>query len=452
MTTQIQQFQVRRGTAAEWSAANPVLLDGEQGLETDTRKVKIGDGSTHWADLEYLIYESVASVNGKTGPAVTLAAADVQAAPASLEQYSIQRVPPTTDPVTVTVGAANTGASSWYGSGVWVDLIQWTPAINGIVVFRGGQDLDGGSQSDVDFYIYPGTVEGTDFPSLTDQTGNNLVAQAEWYPNWGGPPSAFYVYSDTTYTIHVVNWNAATNAGHRIDIAPLRAVLAPLEGVNGPAPAVGGIYALILREDGTFSPIEVSLKNDGDHIVTNGYDSHAEGAGTKALGDTSHAEGYLTQTFGKGGHAEGHSTISVRSAQSTRGIEHVQQSDDFYHRKGNGSLGDGWSGDAVGSGAYSILPNRTAVVSGTAISSNASIACCWEFKMLVMGGNAGGNPQEASPATLRVVGSPTVTKTFADTGTEGWTFTPSATGFSVSGVTADVETVAYVNTVEGINV
>lgn len=47
------QFQFRRGTASEWTSADPVLADGEMGIETDTKKVKIGDGSTNWANLSY---------------------------------------------------------------------------------------------------------------------------------------------------------------------------------------------------------------------------------------------------------------------------------------------------------------------------------------------------------------------------------------------------------------
>jgi hypothetical protein len=49
----IDTIQIRRGTAAAWLAANPVLLSGEQGLETDTNKVKIGDGITAWNALAY---------------------------------------------------------------------------------------------------------------------------------------------------------------------------------------------------------------------------------------------------------------------------------------------------------------------------------------------------------------------------------------------------------------
>jgi hypothetical protein len=47
------QIQIRRGTAAEWTAANPVLAAGELGLETDGPSFKIGDGATAWTTLAY---------------------------------------------------------------------------------------------------------------------------------------------------------------------------------------------------------------------------------------------------------------------------------------------------------------------------------------------------------------------------------------------------------------
>lgn len=51
MTTQLQ---VRRDTAANWTSANPTLLSGEIGFETDTNRFKIGDGTTAWTSLAYL--------------------------------------------------------------------------------------------------------------------------------------------------------------------------------------------------------------------------------------------------------------------------------------------------------------------------------------------------------------------------------------------------------------
>ena len=48
-------MQQRRGTANQWTTANPVLGAGEIGFETNTGKFKIGDGSTTWTNLEYFI-------------------------------------------------------------------------------------------------------------------------------------------------------------------------------------------------------------------------------------------------------------------------------------------------------------------------------------------------------------------------------------------------------------
>lgn len=47
------RIQARRGTAAEWTTANPILADGETGYETDTGNVKYGNGVDAWADLPY---------------------------------------------------------------------------------------------------------------------------------------------------------------------------------------------------------------------------------------------------------------------------------------------------------------------------------------------------------------------------------------------------------------
>lgn len=59
MLTRMQQ---RRGTAAEWSdtviSSTVILAAGEVGLETDTGRFKIGNGSTVWANLPYYLPEN----------------------------------------------------------------------------------------------------------------------------------------------------------------------------------------------------------------------------------------------------------------------------------------------------------------------------------------------------------------------------------------------------------
>lgn len=47
-------IQIRRGTKAAITAANPTLAVGEPVFETDTGMMKVGDGSTAWNSLRYL--------------------------------------------------------------------------------------------------------------------------------------------------------------------------------------------------------------------------------------------------------------------------------------------------------------------------------------------------------------------------------------------------------------
>lgn len=49
------RIRPRRDTAAGWTAANPVLLLGELGIETDTRRFKVGDGTSTWSALSYYL-------------------------------------------------------------------------------------------------------------------------------------------------------------------------------------------------------------------------------------------------------------------------------------------------------------------------------------------------------------------------------------------------------------
>ena len=46
-------IQFKRGLAASWTSVNPTLAVGECGFETDTKKLKIGTGSTAWTSLTY---------------------------------------------------------------------------------------------------------------------------------------------------------------------------------------------------------------------------------------------------------------------------------------------------------------------------------------------------------------------------------------------------------------
>lgn len=83
-------IQVRRGTLAQWNASDDqalgegILYQGEMGYETDTRRFKIGDGSTPWASLPYaaviptgfLAGSGICLTPGDNGSSVTISLCD----------------------------------------------------------------------------------------------------------------------------------------------------------------------------------------------------------------------------------------------------------------------------------------------------------------------------------------------------------------------------------------
>ena len=48
------KIQLRRDTSSNWTSGNPTLSQGELGHETNTGKLKVGDGSTAWTSLGYV--------------------------------------------------------------------------------------------------------------------------------------------------------------------------------------------------------------------------------------------------------------------------------------------------------------------------------------------------------------------------------------------------------------
>jgi hypothetical protein len=88
MATRMQQ---RRGTAAQWTSSNPVLNAGEMGWESDTNKFKIGDGTNHWADLDYFI-DANSTVSPSFGTSITF-----EGATADSYETTLQVTDPTAD-------------------------------------------------------------------------------------------------------------------------------------------------------------------------------------------------------------------------------------------------------------------------------------------------------------------------------------------------------------------
>lgn len=69
------RIQLRRDVSTNWITVNPILADGEVGLEQDTNQFKIGNGVSTWSSLPYgglrgepgLSAYTIAVENGFTG-------------------------------------------------------------------------------------------------------------------------------------------------------------------------------------------------------------------------------------------------------------------------------------------------------------------------------------------------------------------------------------------------
>lgn len=70
------KLRTRYDTAANWTTNNPVLLSGELGIESDMLKMKVGNGSTAWTSLPYLLdgaaFQAASTITVNTGSSPTL--------------------------------------------------------------------------------------------------------------------------------------------------------------------------------------------------------------------------------------------------------------------------------------------------------------------------------------------------------------------------------------------
>ncbi len=83
-------IQIKRGTASSWTSANTILAAGEVGFETDTRKMKVGDGSTAWSSLNYV--DSIPSQTGNSGKYLTTNGSTASWAAIDLDEIKIQTI------------------------------------------------------------------------------------------------------------------------------------------------------------------------------------------------------------------------------------------------------------------------------------------------------------------------------------------------------------------------
>lgn len=126
-------FQLRRGTAAQWTSANPVLAAGEIGLETDTNQFKVGNGSSTWTARPY------GGIQGPQGRSVTsIARTSGTGAAGTTDTYTITYSDSTTSTFQVVNGANGANGST---PTVGVGTVTTGAAGSSVLVTEGGTAL-----------------------------------------------------------------------------------------------------------------------------------------------------------------------------------------------------------------------------------------------------------------------------------------------------------------------
>lgn len=178
------QIQIRRGNASAWTAANPILAVGELGMEIDTFKIKVGNGSSTWTALSYFPVHYDA-ITGK--PAVIAAGADKAAARAEIDAASLDvngRVPVSQLPASLMqyIGVYNASSNT-------PTLADGTGDIGDVyrVTVAGDRNLGSGSISFSvgDYVIYNNSLvyeksDTTDaVATVAGQTGNVTLTSSD---------------------------------------------------------------------------------------------------------------------------------------------------------------------------------------------------------------------------------------------------------------------------------
>lgn len=64
------RIRLRRDTTANWEANNPILAQGEVGVDITNNNMKIGNGSDVWTDLEYVSQAAMQNLDGGHGDTI----------------------------------------------------------------------------------------------------------------------------------------------------------------------------------------------------------------------------------------------------------------------------------------------------------------------------------------------------------------------------------------------
>lgn len=290
-------------SSSNWSKNNPILLDGEIGIEKETGKIKIGDGVTKWSQLNYK--PGLGSKNrGESFNQNTIASGTNSHAEGEYTTAS---------------------GSQSHAEG------QYTVAFGYSSHTEGNATQATGSCSHAEGYATRAGCKGYNVQGTQDNKA--ILTSVEGLTT--GMTCQFYIL-DTFYS-STAKITAIDTINRTVTLSSMPSNLGSgcmLSVKDNPNLGTSSIPAANAHAEG------YQTKAYNNHSHAEGYQSevwgqysHAEGYQTKATGQATHAEGSSTVTSGQGAHAEGVNTQSLQYASHAEGA-FTEANDSAAHAEG----------------------------------------------------------------------------------------------------------------------
>jgi hypothetical protein len=284
------QIQLRRGTENEWSSSDPILALGELAISIDAEKIKIGDGSSLWSELDYInvLPSELDSDNISEGTTnLFFTAQRAIDAVAGGEGF-------TTDSVTE-------GTTNLY----FTDQRAVDAVINGAV------DTDDIEEGTTNLYYTDARVEdviaASDTDDLSEGSTNLYFTDSRSRSAISGSTGITYSSTDgvifvDTETIATVEYVNATAEGLHVHTSVATATTANIADLSGPPATIDGVtltegMRVLVKDQETLSQNGIYVVDSGALVRAEDHDTATEvRAGDFVFvsgGDTQAATGYV---------------------------------------------------------------------------------------------------------------------------------------------------------------
>lgn len=437
----------KRATAAKWKELNPILMNGEPGLETDTNKIKIGDGNTAWNNLIYSNNNKYNFSSNVTNAHIegcyngtTLMAYhpyDIDLIVCEIDHNSGNFIS-TGEYVTATYDTSNPtypAAGTYTYKGITYDLLNVTNpsevsnklqlteneqicleiTLNNnyslendestyflqypknskvrygriINIYENKIIIDGECSAIHRSYI----TKGATFPFMEETPFGNIFIG-------GGTQGDFIVqdfeeltsHSEGTLTISTISAHAEGYGSQALSVA------SHAEGENSRAIGFGSH-----AEGATTTAIGHQSHSEGELTRAEGYAAHAEGQSTKAIGSTTHAEGNNTIASGRISHAEGNNTQALGNYTHTEG-HYTEAKGMAAHAEGSNTKSYANYGHTEGYNTQAIYNEEGLASYGAHAEGNGSIASNEAAHAEGKGGQASGLASHAEGQSTKAMG------------------------------------------------